>query len=405
MRILWFSFSPYESHSFGQQTRITCRALAGLGYEVHVVGWRNKKPLHKTEGFSLHPCDFLPTEVPTHRYLSMFNHYIKSLDPDVIIFLDIDQRVKPLLNTETIKSRPFLVWTPWEWPDLSHIFIDSYLKKIPYCAFLAKHSFDLLHGYPGRSFLIHHGISPDEYFRLTESQRMNARRETGIAAKTFVIGSIFANLTARKGQTRLLEAFSHFSKGKEDVLLLLHTNPQEQKGLIFNDFGQKIAWAGDVLPKILFTGFAGVRAIDHSVINKYFYNIVDVNVLATAAEGWGLPVVEAMLAKVPTIMTDCTSAEELLGDDRGWRCRVSDHSYDLYGLEMLRSSLIDIDDLTAKMEYAYNNRTALKEYGQRAFSYAREHFTIDKTIKEFAQALEAIKREIPAKYPPRKPAK
>lgn len=48
------------------------------------------------------------------------------------------------------------------------------------------------------------------------------------------------------------------------------------------------------------------------------YVVSDVFLLASKAEGLGLPILEAMSVGLPVIATRCTALEELLEDDRGW---------------------------------------------------------------------------------------
>jgi len=93
------------------------------------------------------------------------------------------------------------------------------------------------------------------------------------------------------------------------------------------------------------------------------YAVADVFLLASKAEGLGLPLLEAMACGVPVIGTNCTAVAEVLGDGRGLlldydyvqrdpfgNCRRY-HASREHGVELLEQVYKEKPDAQKALEY------------------------------------------------------
>ena len=135
----------------------------------------------------------------------------------------------------------------------------------------------------------------------------------------FVIGFVGRN-QKRKMLDRLMMAFAQFSKGKDDVALLLHTDlvPPDCPGWDLRTLLYR--YTNDYDPDLLSKKKINMSKKDMDIVvrqsmapNKVveIYNLMDVFLYATGGEGFGMPGIECQACGVPLIMTDCTTGPEL----------------------------------------------------------------------------------------------
>ena len=97
-----------------------------------------------------------------------------------------------------------------------------------------------------------------------------------------------------------------------------------------------------------------------------------VQLMPSRFEGFGLALLEAICAGVPSIISDIPALTE-----------VSDNGK--YALSF-RSD--DAQDLADKLRYALDNRDEMKRLGEAASQYARHAFSIEKMVAEYERFYE-----------------
>lgn len=156
---------------------------------------------------------------------------------------------------------------------------------------------------------IWHGIETTIFKPIPDSE--NSLVKGGVLkGKKFIVSSVFRNIL-RKNPQALIYAWYRFCRNKEDVLLLLHTNPNEpypqgtNVGLLINKLG--------LTNKILFTGGEEFTfTVPPQIVNEV-YNSSCVHVSCSTGEGFGLPIIESMATGLPNVLVDYTTSRELLG--------------------------------------------------------------------------------------------
>jgi glycosyltransferase involved in cell wall biosynthesis len=154
--------------------------------------------------------------------------------------------------------------------------------------------------------------------------QMDARKRLGMPADAFIIGIVAANkgYPPRKSWPEMFEAFAKLRTKHNDAILFAHTNPTTQHGGVnlFEIAEQNGLRLGtDVFfPNQYQLVMGGLNDDGMSDL----YSAMDVHLLASRGEGFGIPIVEAQACGCPVIVGDWTSMPELVF--AGWKIPMSD---------------------------------------------------------------------------------
>jgi glycosyltransferase involved in cell wall biosynthesis len=158
-----------------------------------------------------------------------------------------------------------------------------------------------------------HGISFENFRPPPDKAAL--RKKYGIAESTFVIGVNAANNDPfRKGLAEIMLAFAKFSAGHPDSVLALHTGVHQDGGQDLEAIAEHLGITDKCKVADQYRYASGlITAADMAG----WYGHIDVLCATSYAEGFGIPVVEAMACGVPVITTRCSSMEEL--NPGGWQ--------------------------------------------------------------------------------------
>lgn len=269
--------------------------------------------------------------------------------------------------------------------------------------------------------VIYHGVDTDTFRPIDKNQ---AKRSLGLDPNTFLIGFVGRN-QIRKRIPRLLRAFyfwnclrytedqeirdgdtiynartlakrlyhrpekwhDHFRQNpkKANSAVYLHTT----QGYTDQNDGLWVGWHIDEystrygLDDNIFNKpsrvmipdpnlMATVSGLPDEALNTV-YNAIDVHVLPSCREGFGLPIIEAASCGVPSIVTDYSSMSELVADGRGFTVPASD--FDDEPFWDAPSALVDIDGLVGAFDMfvAKSNSGELQQMSQACRQFAVDH--------------------------------
>lgn len=223
------------------------------------------------------------------------------------------------------------------------------------------------------------GVDADLFRPLPD--RRKVRAEWGLADR-FVVGCVARN-QPRKQFPILLRAFARFAQDCAEAFLYLHTDPDDQGWDLI-----ELSRHYGVADRLGFTaGLAYVLGVSTSELNE-IYNLFDVFVLPSMAEGFGLPILEAMAAGVPVVTTDYAAGAEL-ARGRGRLIRVAqwitgaEHDTDL--------ALADEDHLVEILKHLYASSEEREQLAQKGRVYAEE-WTWDRCHAAWESLLEELPR-------------
>jgi glycosyltransferase involved in cell wall biosynthesis len=230
------------------------------------------------------------------------------------------------------------------------------------------------------------GVDPDVFRPLP--YRADLRSAWGLADR-FIVGCVARN-QPRKQLPILLRAFAQFAQGREEAFLYLHTDPDDV-GWDLIELGQRYG----IADRLGFTAeLAFVLGVSDEELNE-IYNLFDVFALPSMAEGFGLPLLEAMATGVPVVTTDYAAGAELVRG-RGALIRVAQwitgdgHNTDL--------ALADEDHLVEILEHLYAHPEERDRLARTGRAYAEEwtwercHAAWESLLEELPGAAEARRR-------------
>ncbi|NOY77688.1 MAG: glycosyltransferase [Calditrichaeota bacterium] len=152
---------------------------------------------------------------------------------------------------------------------------------------------------PQRVRVIYNGINPEPYL---SPPKKNLREEWGISENDFVVGFV-GQLDERKGIQDLLEGFRQFVETrKEATLFLCGAGPLQSKV-------EQFARENGLESRIKLAGFRN----DIPEVMK----MIDVLVLPSLWEGFGIVVIEAMAAARPVIVSRASNLPEIVSEREG----------------------------------------------------------------------------------------
>jgi len=142
---------------------------------------------------------------------------------------------------------------------------------------------------------------------------LNPKYGNEICPKAFIVGCVARN-QHRKNIPRLIKGFAQFVKKRnlspEQAKLILHMDWNDAMGWKFPSFAEHYGIGKYLMPPLMGNLDQGQAPSDE--VMAQLYNCMDVFVLPTAGEGFGIPTLEAMSCGIPICATNYTTSYELI---------------------------------------------------------------------------------------------
>jgi|688.fasta_scaffold15326_6 glycosyltransferase involved in cell wall biosynthesis len=238
---------------------------------------------------------------------------------------------------------------------------------------------------PDRIVVVPHGVSSDVFSPVEQKGREEVRSQIGLDADHFVFLNVGA-MTWNKGIDILLRAFVDVRKRHADVRLVL-----KDASTLYGIRGANVVATfmqenAELTPDIL----ASIKVISSGLPlfqMRLLYGSADAYISPYRAEGFNLPVIEAIACGTPAIVTDGGATDDFCGLSTGWKVR-SDQVQNIdkavpgagYHLEPRLDSLIE------QMESAISEQKSMTE----SFAAARQRLVARFSWASAARQLEAL---------------
>jgi glycosyltransferase involved in cell wall biosynthesis len=198
---------------------------------------------------------------------------------------------------------------------------------------------------------IHYGINPEEFLQSKKSDIRIFRHNLSLEPNVLVFCCI-ARLTKQKSIDILLKSFAKYKFNNEYLSKLLIIGEGELKKNL-----QQLASKLNIIDNVIFLGFRDDIATAMSSI--------DVFVLTSRYEGFGLVLLEAMAASKPIVATSVSAIPEIvLNNKTGLLCTSGD--------------VVSISDSFKKME----NKVLRTKLGKAGRIRLKKEFSIEKMVQE-----------------------
>ena len=301
MRIMWLSNAPWSNSGYGQQSRIFLPRLADLGHIMATTCY------YGLEGGVINMGKFLCYPKRLHPYGNdVIVPHTAGFNADIMISL-MDTWV---MNPEEYPKQ--LRWVPWypvdhdPMPALVRGKVSLAYKRITF----SQHGVKMTHDAGLDCWYIPHGIETDLYKPL---DKKTCREHIGIPQDKYAIGTVAMNKgnPSRKCFSEMVEAFARFHSRHPDSVYLLQTDKGDGIEGMVN------------LPELV-RNMGLIEGQDVIFCNQYqnvigypleymveFYNCLDVHLITTRGEGFGIPILESQACGVPVITGGWTACKEL----------------------------------------------------------------------------------------------
>lgn len=316
MRILWHSVGPDTNTGYGVQSSLFGPRIAALGHQVAFAATNriNTAP-GDWHGFPVYSAGLM-----TFGYDSLRGH-AADWKADLVICLGDAWAYDP----RTVEGLNCAFWTPVDTDDQVSQGDLSFLRHsgVKPVA-MSRHGQRLLDeaaeawrgNFPPsiRAAYVPHGLDAAVY--RPAADRAAVRAELGIEPGTFAVGMNAANASrpSRKAFPENFAAFAAFAKRHPEALLFMHTTVNHQDGIdlfaVAHNLGiqDRIRWIDHY--RLVTSQVPATELAD-------WYAAMDVVLMSTAAEGFGIPSIEAQACGTPVIGTRCSATTELV-DGAGW---------------------------------------------------------------------------------------
>lgn len=246
--------------------------------------------------------------------------------------------------------------------DLALSFLD---KKASHEIVISRETYDeairKFHYKENEITLIFNGVAESFAKTISNNDRNNFKETKNIPKDKVIIG-IVGSVQYRKGHDILLEAISHLRNDlKNQVHLIILGEGSETEEI----------WLKGLIRKFNL----------ESTISKFgfqdpkpFYDVIDILILPSRLEGFGLVIVEAMLSNCCVIRSDTEGAHDQIES----------------GVTGLLFKNESIAELTKQLEFAINNEPERIKIAAAGREYALDNFTAEKMTEKTIAVYEKI---------------
>ena len=277
---------------------------------------------------------------------------------------------------------PRIIYTVWESTRLPDDWLPALLAADQVwtasrwgAAVMARNGVD-----PGRLHVVPEGIDPEVF---NAGVPPTDAIDDGVSYKFLHIG----RFEDRKGTETLIRAFdAEFGPRDDAILVLACHNPHQAD---FNIGAQLRSLDLKHPDKLIF-----VPPVARHDILAGLYTACDAFVAPSRAEGWGLPIIEAMACGLPVITTGHSAPLDYLGPE-SYRIShamtsIATPYFDAFDSDHGMWAEPDPADLRRRMREVYENRNTAKAAGRIAGRRIRSNFTWDMAARRAMDALRAL---------------
>jgi len=385
-RLLFLSDSPLTVTGYATICRNISNKLSKKDWDVHVMGHNYlgqtlMSGVKYEDGsgidFKLHGTGMAP------YCQDILEPKLRELKPDVfMILLDTFMCYPWLLNKDLAPAKS-IFYFPSDGGGQLPSNCEQILNKVTVPVAMSKfgkQQVESLYNIPCE--YIPHAVDEKMFYPLPKEEKDKLRVKWGLKDK-FVVGTVARN-QGRKMMDRTIKGFAQFCKDKPDAILLMHTDPQD--GAAVSDL-QRLIHRYNIENRVIFTGMKYYKGFDYKEMNEV-YNLMDVFLLTTSGEGFGIPIIEAMSCGVPVVATNYTTTQELvLDNDAGLGIELA---AELTGSWDVERGVCSINDCALALSKMYVDATFRDTCSFKGRDAVLNYYTWDVVMKQWEELLERM---------------
>jgi len=396
IKILTLSDHPLTPSGVGTQTRYIIEGMLRTGkYQFISFGGLIKhedyRPI-KTEEFG---DDWII--IPTDGYGTpeSVRSIIRTEKPDLLWFMtdprffgwlwEMEDEIRPL-----IPMVYYHVWDNYPYPDFNKVWYESTDVVVA----ISKLTHDIVqHVAPNvEAHYLPHAVNPQFYKPLEQGEINELRSKFDISPDQFVV--MWNNRNARRKQpATLLHWFKEFldQVGHENAKLIMHTDPKDPNGpnLVAN-----IQNLGLTNGQVQFS----TQKVDFPQLAS-MYNIADVTVNISDAEGFGLATLESLSCATPIIVNMTGGLQEQVTNGDDWfGVGLEPSAKSVIGsqdIPYIYEDRVNKEDFIAALTKLYNlSKEERREIGMKGKAHVDENYSFEK----YTHSWDKLLKEVHKKY-------
>ncbi len=368
MRILWVSDSPSSPSGFGGVTGAVCSRLAEHGHRVEILGWQTHGSTDRWQGIPVHPVrrDQFGSDVLLTYLMRLQPHFVITLGDVWWMSFLADPPVQRYLD---LAGARWVMYYPIDGADRDGLLPKGWVRALRTAdvrVAMSRFGAEVTRACGLDCEYIPHGCDLDVF--RPPADKDEAKAELGYDGK-FVILSDARN-QPRKLLPRLFDVAAEFARGKPDVVLHLHADPEDDAASsdLYSYRLREDAIALGLEEVVRLTPNFQMRASAGLPLEELarLYAAADAHVLTSWGEGFGLPNLQAACAGVVPIAGAFAASRELV-EGHGYAVSAESTMLDEFGLVRW---LLDRAGTVAALEELYQNRALLAARSARSRDFA-----------------------------------
>jgi len=315
IKVLVLSDHPFSPSGVGTQTRYMVEGLLATGrYSFICLGGAIKHKDYSPQKSEQWGDDLVVYPVDGYGTQDAIRSLMRTEKPDMLWFMtdprfygwlwEIEDEIRSL-----IPMVYYHVWDNYPYPTFNKVWYDS--TDVVAC--ISKVTHDIVSNVSPdvESHYIPHAVTPDHFRPFDQATVCEFRTKMNVDQDKFVV--FWNNRNARRKQpATLIHIFNQFLErvGKDKATLIMHTDPHDPNGpnLVSN-----INELGLTNGEVKFS----TQKVDFSHLAT-MYNIADVTINISDAEGFGLSTLESLSCGTPIIVNMTGGLQEQVTNGEEW---------------------------------------------------------------------------------------
>ena len=392
LKVLVLADHPFSPSGVGTQTRYMIEHLMQTKeYSFVCFGGAVKHNNYQPQKFEKWGDDFIIYPVDGYGTQEMVRSIIRTEKPDILWFMT-DPRFYPWLweiEDEIRSLIPMVYYHVWDnkpYPHYNKIWYDSTDLVVT----ISKVTQDIVENVaPEVDSIYHpHAVNPEFFKPFSDEEKLELRNNSSIPEDKFVVFWNSRN-ARRKHSATLVHWFKEFADkvGHDKVQLIMHTDPSDPNGpnLVanINMLGLTNGEVQFSTQKLDFPELAGL------------YNIADVTVCISDAEGFGLSTLESLSCGTPIIVNMTGGLQEQVTDGESWfGIGIEPCSKSIIGSQQvpyIYEDRISKEDFHSALDKMYEmSKKDRNTMGLMGSEHVNKNYNFDTLITEWVETMDNI---------------
>lgn len=353
LRVLLAGNAPWAGSGYGTQLNLIGHTLRDLGAQVaYVANWGLQGGVIEWEGFTVYPPGF------THWADDILDMHARRFQADVMVTL---MDVWPLLPNIGYRGFHWIPLIPVDSTPVSQANLDRLPSAFQVGA-ISRWGQEQLKAAGVESVYLPHGLNPAHYYP-DPADRGDLKERLGFPRDCFLVGMVAANKgwPSRKCFDEAFDGFAQFAANRPEARLYVHSLDGTMAG---GPNLREMAMSYGIADRTVFVTryFIAIGVAPDDM--RRTYSAMDVLLMPSAGEGFGVPTIEAQACGVPVILSDFSAQTELCG--AGWLVKPARKVWQPSGSFMVEPSISGIvEALEAARASGDNLRAQAAAFGAR----------------------------------------